>query len=193
MKRKLKNSVIEHLESVQLDEHRLQALLRLQRQPTKTVPLYRKAMPLALAAGLLIVFALSWHLRDPPDLLRAIAEEAVMNHLMDRPLEVRGASIAAVEAYFDRLDFRLVESKWVSDKTRLLGGRYCSIRGVTAAQLRHRDRAGATTTLYQVPHEPAIMGGLPAAGDKPYTLQVRGLHVDLWVERGLLFALTREQ
>jgi hypothetical protein len=76
----------------------------------------------------------------------------------------------------------------------VLGGRYCSIQGVTAAQLRLRDQAGWIRTLYQVPYEVSRFGVLPdiGAGEQPKLTQVRGLTVELWVEKGLLFALTRE-
>ena len=199
MRRRLKHSVNEHLESVQLDDDRLRALERLQRRTTAPHWWRHRALPVAAAACLVAaVMVTLLSLRAPSDLQEpavAIAEEVVMNHLKRRPLEVHGDNLAAIEDYFDELGFRLVDTARPVPGGRLLGGRYCSVQGVTAAQLRRRDPSGHTQTLYQVPYDAGRFGPLPdiGRGETPRTLQVRGLDVDLWVERGRLFALTREQ
>jgi len=80
----------------------------------------------------------------------------------------------------------------------LLGGRYCSIKGETAAQLRYQSSANANltqsaSTLFQVPFELDMHGEIPnIAEGKPELLQVKGLDVSLWVERGLLMVLVQE-
>lgn len=199
MKRQLKHSVNEHLESVQLDEARLRDLERLQRRPAAPHGWQHRALAVAAAAFIIAAVTVALlPLRAPSPLQEpavAIAEEVVMNHLKRRPLEVRGDNLAAIEDYFDELGFRLVDTLRPALGAQLLGGRYCSVQGVTAAQLRRRDPSGRTQTLYQVPYDGKRFGALPdiARGETPRTLQVRGLLVDLWVERGLLFALTREE
>ena len=93
------------------------------------------------------------------------------------------------------LDFRLqADPRGIAGRGDLLGGRYCSIRGVTAAQLRLRTAAGATETLYQAPYDPGSFGVMPdiGKGEAPRRLQVRGLSVELWVDRGLLFVLVHD-
>lgn len=197
MKSPLKRSVIEHLESVRLEPSRLRELERVQRQAAtrRRRPRRSAAVAAAVVVIAIAVVLLPWQAAvDDADRAVAIAEEVAVQHLKRRPLEVRGATIAAVEDYFDELGFRLIDSLRAASGAELLGGRYCSVQGVTAAQLRRRDAAGRTQSLFQAPYDAARFGPLPdvGAGDAPRTLQVRGLSVDLWVERGLLFALTRE-
>jgi len=77
----------------------------------------------------------------------------------------------------------------------LQGGRYCSIKGVTAAQLRFASESdGKVSTLYQVPYEKALFGSVPAieSDDSPMVLASKGLNVQLWVEKGLLMVLVEE-
>ena len=199
MKQHLQHSVNEHLESVQLDESRLRELERLQRRPAARHGWRNPALAAAVAACVIAVVTVAvlplrtpWSLHEPAI---AVAEEVAINHLKRRPLEVRGDRLAALAGYFDALGFRLVDTRRPALGAQLLGGRYCSVQGVTAAQLRRRDPAGRTQTLYQVPYDAARFGVLPdvGRGETPRSLQVHGLNVDLWVERGLLFALTREE
>ncbi|MDJ0740636.1 MAG: hypothetical protein QNJ91_13045 [Gammaproteobacteria bacterium] len=198
MKSPLKRSVNEHLESVRLEPSRLRELERVQRQAAARRWWPRHGWAVAAAAvvvAAITVVLLPWQAAvDDADRAVAIAEEVAVQHLKRRPLEVRGATIAAVEDYFDELGFRLLDSLRAAPGAELLGGRYCSVQGVIAAQLRRRDAAGRTQSLFQAPYDAARFGPLPDVGngEAPRTLQVRGLNVDLWVERGLLFALTRE-
>lgn len=193
MKTRLKRSVIEHLASVRLSDERLARLEAVQREPFARGAWRNRALQVFVAACLFAAIAVSWLPTGQSDVLHAIAEEAVMNHLKHRPLEVHGATVAALEDHFDELGFSLVESLDPGGAAQLLGGRYCRLQGVTAAQLRQVDRHGRTQSLFQLPYRPATMGPLPdaARGDAPRTLQVRGIHVELWIERGLLLALTR--
>jgi hypothetical protein len=194
MKPKLKQSVIEHLESVRLDDARLDELEELQRRSSARNGWHSRPLKLFAAACLLVAIVVSWLPFEQSDMLYEIAEEAALNHLAQQPLEVYGTTVAELDSHFDQLGFRLVDSLAPAKGVRLLGGRYCSLQGVTAAQLRRQDAQGRTQTLYQVPYQPATMGKLPdpALGEQPRTLQIRGLNVDLWVERGLLLALTRD-
>ena len=77
----------------------------------------------------------------------------------------------------------------------LIGGRYCSIQGVRAAQLRLKDsKTGQIQSLYQAVYDAKVFSGLPELKEKqkPVTVYSKGLAVDIWVEKGLLFALTKE-
>ncbi len=199
MTRDLKHSVNEHLESVRLDASHLRRLERMQRQSAGRPWWRHRALAVGLVACIIaavtvMLLPLRGTLNAPSPAI-AVAEEVVMHHLRRRPLEVRGDSLAAIEGYFDELGFRLVDSLRPAIGGGLLGGRYCSVQGVTAAQLRREDPSGRTQTLYQLPYDRSRFGTLPdiARGEPPHTLKVRGLLVDLWVERGLLFALAREQ
>ena len=123
-----------------------------------------------------------------------IAQEVASNHLKLKPLEVQAADMDAIRTYFGELDFVPVDSELLaSAEAELIGGRYCSIQGVTAAQLRVRGREGeGLSTLYQAPYQPDRHGDLPrlGQGETPLTLWAQGLPVRIWVEKGVLFALT---
>ena len=191
----LKDVVRGHLKRRELDEAQFRQLERLQQEGDVGQRLYGAAAAfgaLLLSVGLLAYFIPSW---VSTDLAREIASEAALNHLKRRPLEVRGAALAEVQPYFHELPFRLLDSSLLATGgVDLSGGRYCSVGGVTAAQLRLRDAQGGMQTLYQAPYDADAFGELPNIdnGAQPRTLQVRGLNVDLWVERGLLFARVRE-
>lgn len=195
MKPDLKRSVIEHLEARQLDEAQLRELEGLQTGGHSCLRTRRRPIQFVVAASLLVLLAMVLLQPAPPEVAWKIADEVALNHLKQRPLEAEGASVAALQAYFDELDFRLVQTSFdTSSGDRMLGGRYCSIQGVTAAQLRLHDDAGRVKTLYQVPYEASRFGLLPdiQAGESPMKTQVRGLTVEMWVEKGLLFARASE-
>lgn len=119
-----------------------------------------------------------------------------MNHLKRRPLEVRGTELAQIQPYYREFSFRLIDPAVATlAHAGLLGGRCCSVRGASAAQPRLYDRHGRVETLYQTtPYDTGRHGDLPDAGvgEAMRTIDVRGLSLDLWVERGLLFARVRE-
>lgn len=195
MKTDLKRSVIEHLEAKRLDEAQLRELEKLQLGGRSWLRVRQRRIQFVVAACILLVLTAVFLRPDTAELAGEIADEVALNHLKQRPLEVRGTDVATMQSYFDELDFRLVQTSLLTSvRNRMLGGRYCSIQGVMAAQLRLRDDAGRIKTLYQVPYDASRFGAIPnvAAGAPPTVTQVRGLTVELWVEKGLLFALTRE-
>jgi len=126
------------------------------------------------------------------DMPRLIAEEVVKNHLKLKPLEVKAETINAIRGYFSKLEFMPVESSMVSDNgMQLIGGRYCSLQGITAAQLRMKQGRNLQT-LYQTQYLPDVFGQLPKLekGEAPLIVYAKGIKVKIWVEKGLLFALT---
>jgi hypothetical protein len=191
----LKRSVIEHLESKRLNEAQFRELDKLQQGEHSWLSIRRRRIKWVMAACALLLFGAVFLHLGGPDVANEIANEVALNHLKQRPLEVEGADMASLQAYFAELDFRLVQTSFDDPaRDRMLGGRYCSIQGVTAAQLRLSDDKGRIKTLYQVPYEASRFGALPdiGSGEIPWVTQVRGLTVELWVEKGLLFALTHE-
>lgn len=128
------------------------------------------------------------------DVHQRIADEVATNHLKLKPLEVQSGDMVAVRRFFEPLDFGLIESSRLENTPwRMAGGRFCTIRGEAAAQLRMHDDRGGVQTVYQVPYEPAAHRDVPDVlrGATPLTLYSQGLEVRLWQERGLLFATVR--
>lgn len=156
----------------------------------------------ALAAALVFVALapiLAWLSLSGPsdrDLRRRVAEEVAANHLKLKPMEVRTGDISGIRGYFSQLDFLPLQTALPAvGSLEMLGGRYCSVQGVTAAQLRLQASEGEPLqTLYQAAYDPGRFGPLPdiGAAEVPVEMGARGLSVSLWVEKGLLFALIRE-
>ena len=134
-----------------------------------------------------------------PDYTREIALEVVQNHIKLKPLDITANSIGEIQGFFTQLDFSPVDSevlnnRFTSPQRSMLGGRYCSIKGVTAAQLRYRQSDDGLSTLYEVAYDSEIFGAMPRVdrGEVPRELLLKGLRVSLWVEKGLLMVLVRE-
>jgi hypothetical protein len=121
-----------------------------------------------------------------------IALEVAHNHIKLKPLDVETDSMDGIRHYFTELEFVPAESTLLANADlKLLGGRYCSIQSVPAAQLRITSPDGDhLQTLYQTEYRKDVFGTLPVLenGDAPVTVNVKGITVRIWVEKGLLFA-----
>ncbi len=206
MKKPLKQSVCDHLNTYSLTEDQFQNLESLadhspddQALDDQTVAEkpQRSIFPFAIAAAMvafLLAFLLSPLILDKVDIRQRVAMEVVNNHLKLKPLEVKTSSIDGIRDYFQKLDFLPVNSVLVkASKLELIGGRYCSLQGITAAQLRVKKPGSNTVqTLYQTEYRKDVFENMPLLeeGDKPVGIYVKGIKVKIWVEKGLLFALT---
>ena len=125
-----------------------------------------------------------------------IALEVARNHIKLKPLDVETDSMEGIRHYFTDLEFVPAESSLLAGADlELVGGRYCSIQSVPAAQLRITvPYSNRQQTLYQTEYQKDIFGPLPVLerGHAPVTVNVKGITVRIWVEKGLLFALTDE-
>jgi hypothetical protein len=200
MKRPLDKVLRDHLNSRQLDAGQLDALRSMQRAHDGAPPdpkprrdtLIAVVALLVLAAGVIVTKVSRF---GGPELrIDEIAAEVTENHLHRKPLEVDTTRIAGIQEYFTRLDFMPVESRYLADRgLTLLGGRYGSLQGVTAAQLRF-TAAGEDElfTLYEVGYDPEVFRHIPDydKGESPVSTWSRGIQVTLWVEKGVLFAFT---
>lgn len=198
MKHDLKNSVKSYVESRQLSEEQLDSLLGMvntqkEVKPKRSRPMLRIAV---VMASILIAAGVLWNIgiKQQPEVSILIAEEVVHNHLKMKPLEVNSHSMQDMRAYFSKLDFALRGSSLIaSGNLQLLGGRYCSIQGVTAAQLRLQDQqTGELETLYEAPYNNELFQELPdlQKGQTPKRHYINGIGVDIWVDKGILFART---
>lgn len=216
----LQQQIEQEITQHQLSPEQLEQLMRLQTQsaatlvPTGPETKEQHSKPLiAIAACLLIALlaiATQFNLSPPPTnsdaqiasnaaqrvVVEAIAEEVVKNHLKLKPLDIKTQSIVEAQRFFKLLEFSPIHSmqawqKFALNTDALLGGRYCSIQGVTAAQLRFDSPSKQLRTLYEVPYEQARHGPLPLLknGEAAIELQHKGLNVRLWQERGLMMVL----
>lgn len=203
----LKESLQQQLEREELSREQMAELMSLQRAVLEENPtlgwLKRHLLSSAVAAALLVFAILLMPWREDtntvPDMARAIAMEVAQNHLKLKPLDVSTQSIGDIRAFFTQLDFSPVNSELAAShftllESEMLGGRYCSIQGVTAAQLRYRSNGDGLSTLYEVGYDPDVFGTFPHTerGEDSRVIMVNGLQVSIWVEKDLLMALVEE-
>jgi hypothetical protein len=98
-----------------------------------------------------------------------------------------------ISTYFKQLDFSPVSpSLLILSEKNLLGARYCSIQGITALQLRMMNsKTNKVQSLYETQYDKKVFKDFPKAeeGGMPLTVYVKGMKVDMWVEKDILFAL----
>ena len=149
-------------------------------RPILTRALWAAILVVAVGGGVLIQ---SWLTAGVT--ARHVADEIVMNHVKNLNVEIPATTWNELRAGLDKLDFALMDSPRLEDREfRLQGGRYCSIQGKLAAQIRLLDRGGNRLTLYQT----ATTSDLESL-DR--TLSTSGVEVEMWNERGLFFGLAR--
>jgi hypothetical protein len=198
MKQGLKQLVSDKFEELELGADQL---TKLEQQisaatPQRDSPQKTLAWPMLSAVMILVigVFLANQFYRanNSNELLEAIATEVASNHLKLKPLEVESENLRQVLSYFDRLEFQPVESASITGNAgdRLLGGRYCSIQGVDAAQLRLMSADGELSTLYEGTLPVSKLKQIPDidSGAAPAVLAVKGLQVRIWREQGVVFA-----
>ena len=198
----------EHLrryyEEKQLSEKQMDQLLTLAKKPSsganptkseraKTVSLFmwvqRRWQSPAQPVYLLSLFALGFILSallitDFGDMRQRIAKEISLNHNKQLTLEFHADNFNALREQMSKLDFILrPSSRFENSQYQLLGGRYCSIQGQLAAQLKFQDDQGSIHTLYQTLQTGALTKLAEAS------LQVDGLNISLWYESGLLYGM----
>lgn len=196
----LKNLISQHIEKQSLTDDQLDELLNSQQMHTRQVEQSTGYNYRWLASVAIFFMAITgvFYINTMPGntLAERIGSEVAKNHIKLKPLEIQTSSIQVIRNYFTELDFLPIESSLLKQGNKtLLGARYCSIQGVTAAQLRLKDsKTGQVQSLYQTIYKPEVFTGLPKLeeGKQPITIYDKGLEVDIWVEKGLLFALTRE-
>ena len=161
-----------------------------------TRPLIAASVTAAIAAFLVITLLFPPGSMDSIPMTEQIALEVAHNHIKLKPLDVETDNMDGIRRYFTDLEFVPVQSTLLaSADLELVGGRYCSIQSVPAAQLRIKvPYSNRLQTLYQTEYRKDIFGALPVMenGHAPVTVNVKGITVRIWVEKGLLFALTDE-
>lgn len=193
----LKKVINDFVEDVSLADKQLASLMKLQQTSVKKQRDVRYRW-IAIAAVFFVMLGNIFYLVISPELTldQRIGSEVAKNHINLKPLEIHTSSMEKIRGFLTELDFLPVESIFLKGSTKnLIGGRYCSIQGVTAAQLRLKDsKTGQVQSLYQTIYDKKVFYDLPLLKNKqkPITVYSKGLAVDIWVENDILFALTRE-
>jgi hypothetical protein len=201
MKRPLKPAVRDHFEQHTLSTERLERLEALMAvnapgqasRRRRAAPLVGWSAIIAIAVLLAVIVLFPPGQFEDIPMTERIALEVAHNHIKLKPLDVETGSMDGIRRYFTDLEFVPAESSLLaSADLELLGGRYCSVQSVPAAQLRVTSPgSNSLQTLYQTEYRKDIFGPLPVLenGEAPVTVNVKGITVRIWVEKGLLFAL----
>ena len=140
------------------------------------------------ACLLFACLALVLSLINQAPLSERIMDEIAYNHKQDMPIEVASSSLSDIGRYLNKLSFPIITpSAFGKTNWQFLGGRYCSINGKLAAQLKVKNLADNNIyTLYQAASE----SGLDLSGNAARVTQmIDGVGVSIWREKGLLLGL----
>lgn len=204
MRRPLKDTVRAHFERKNLSSDQFARLEALMDKRDAIDSMSRPDGPRVIgwmagfAAAVILVFGALIFVRgfDDTPMTERIAMEVARNQVKLKPLDVTTNSFNEARAYFTDLDFVPAQSALLAKANlELIGGRYCSIQSVPAAQLRVKlPTSEGPQTLYQTEYRKDVFGPLPVIedGDIPATINAKGMRISVWVEKGLLFSLTEE-
>lgn len=146
----------------------------------------RRASRMVLAAAAAAVVVVATWLGQPPDAdpTQHLIAEVVRNHLDSAPLLVESDRYDVVQRGLPELGFPIRPRRRVSASLDLAGGRYCSLLGARAAQLRMVDRETRVPhTLYVTPlseDTATVVSGV---------FQLDRLQIEVWIGGDRLFAL----
>jgi hypothetical protein len=135
------------------------------------------------AASLVIALIFTFYPKESN--LQKIANEVIYNHKKNLPSEYLVNEFLDLNQRLLKLDFKVKSSPQLAHY-EVVGGRYCSIQGNTAAQIKIKYN-GITSTLYQSNFTDVNKEELP------FQLNKDGVNVMIWVEGGLLFAKATDQ
>ena len=182
MKSPIKKAIHDKFQELQLSEDKLDELMTLQSQ-IKTRQTANQINSKGLAVAALFIITMSFIAVSSfkyKNMATAIANEVSHNHFKLKPLEVESNILDNINAYFTKLDFKPISSSLLKDKKlTLLGARYCS-------------ESGELITFYEAPYDEKIYSVVPdiGKGEEPITSYSKGVGVKIWVEKGILMAMT---
>ncbi len=142
----------------------------------------------SVAASLLlaVVILFQWMKVAPTQqqLVSSIAQEIAINHQKQFSSDFSEVSYAALNQVMIKLDFKLIDPERLKvNGFEILGGRYCSLSGHIAAQVRLKNSDGEIFTLYQTSsHE--IFDSLTE-----HVQQAKGIDIEMWSEGGLFLGI----
>lgn len=147
--------------------------------------LQRLRYPFATALTVILIIVVARPFMEGGNFTRKIVSEVSYNHNKQLAMEVTTANLTKISSYLSQLGFSIIRSKQLPEgQWEMLGGRYCSLNGKLAAQLKMRNQEDDQIyTLYQapLPQHMANMNKIEAYAN--------GVRVNLWQEQGLLLGL----
>lgn len=189
---------LEHEELTDQEIDQLQALAENNKVQSRYMPQRstKWIALLTLAASLFIVVALSYTYKiHTNDLIQErLAHEVFTNHLKIKSLDIETHSLQELRDFFERLDFSpFFSGDMRTADLKLLGGRYCTLQGAVALQLRFLSPDGEVITFYQALYEKDRFGKLPdiKEGDRPNVILEKGIEMSIWQENSVVSVLAQ--
>lgn len=182
----LDRDVRDYYDGQALDEARIDDILQAARGDRRSDRVWYWRIA-AVVAVLLIAFPVLHLELTNRDLSERVLGEIAMNHKKQLAVEVAAVDFESLQTGLDRLEFPIRPPKALVGGMELVGGRYCSIQGSLAAQIKMRDPAsGEIRTLYATTLNPDLetVGGQSAVHD--------GVAISLWTEQGVFFGLAED-
>ena len=172
-----------------LTPHKVAAIQASARQTGGTRSRASYLIPLAAGVVLAIGIGVWLSVGMGGGLTQRIVTEIVRNHRNQGALVVESERYGVVQTALSELDFPIRPRRdELVQAFALLGGKYCTIQGSRAAQLKlsRRDN-GRVHTLYVWPMTDE------AKGVEPGIYETNGVHVELWTDQLLLYGLAHGQ
>ncbi len=142
-------------------------------------------LPVAVLVLLTIGIGLWLHISTDSSLTHQVVTEIGHNHRQHGALVVKSDQYGIVQNALSELDFPLQPRRdnLVRDFL-LIGGKYCTIQGSQAAQLKLNHRKSQVIhTLYVLPITNSIKDV------EPGVYETNGVQVELWTDQQLLYGL----
>jgi anti-sigma factor RsiW len=176
----------DYYDAARMSDERLDAIVRDTPPRTSSARTWYVRLA-AVAATLMVGFGLLHVYLVERDTATRVLDEIAMNHRKQLAVEVVASDFMAIGKALDRLDFAVAAPRDIVKRFELLGGRYCSIQGGIAAQIKLRDRdTGDIRTLYATKLTPALAG----IGESE---NVHGdVAISLWRDGEVFFGLARD-
>ncbi|MAG30112.1 MAG: hypothetical protein CL908_04360 [Deltaproteobacteria bacterium] len=143
----------------------------------------------AVAAALILLPIVFPGLRSagvegPEALAGSILREIALNHSKNQGIQFAANDYSGLRQQMDELDFSMRSPQRIGGgEFRILGGRYCSLQGRPAAQIKLEDEAGQVLTLYQTHFSDSFEGLFEQRRE------LGGIQIRIWREGDLLFGL----
>lgn len=139
---------------------------------------------------IVVLLALPIWINQP--LIHKISEEMKLNHIKGYQSEFVGRDLTRITEGMTRLDFSAVwPAKMKSVNWTILGGRYCSVQGHIALQLKVKHpETGETSTLFQSVYPEKLKMN---AQNAELIHDSGNYRIQLWREQGILMGLVRQQ
>lgn len=142
----------------------------------------------SIAASLLlaVLIGFQWMSVAPTQeqLVASIAKEIAINHQKQFASDFSEASYAGLSQVMTKLDFKLVDPERLKSKGfEIMGGRYCSLDGHIAAQVRLKNSAGEIFTLYQTSSHETFQALTE------HVARAKGVDIEMWNEGGVFLGI----